>query len=236
MSRSLAAFALVASLSAVASADRLPTKYVLQTPTGLEPTTVSSNVIFLDRCTAGCPITYAGNDDSRTDKSSIGGGNLSAFSCGDAAWTSVVSCVKDVFRNYNVVITTTDPGSADHLEIKIAGTYSQLGIQPAGGIAPFKCQAYQTNALVFDFANVWQGNVEDICSTAAQEIAHTWSLDHSTDKTDPMTYYPYTSCSQPPCRRYYDNVNQQCGSDCVQGQSPFGQTCTGSSGNPCTCQ
>jgi uncharacterized protein (TIGR03382 family) len=138
-----------------------------------------------------------------------------------------------VFRDFNVQIVTTRPASpASYLEIMVGGTPQQVGLSAGyGGVAPFKCQSYEANALVFDFANVYNGAVEDICATAAQEIAHTWSLDHSTDKTDPLTYYTYTA------RKYFDNVAQQCGSDCVNGISPNNQQCTGSPPqlHPCSC-
>jgi hypothetical protein len=193
-----------------------------------ENAAVTSNVIFLDRCASGCNITLSGSDDSRTDESTIGGGTLQAFSCGDQVWNDVVQCVQDVFREFNVQIVTTDPGTTTHLEVKVAGLPGNLRDyhnQPlpntAGGIAPFRCQQYQQNALVFDFAGVWSCSVDDICRAAAQEIAHTWSLDHSTVAADPMSYFNFSD------RRYFQNQAQQCGSDCVFGQSPLGATCTG---------
>src|ERR1041385_1133996 len=113
----------------------------------------------------------------------------------------------------------------------IAGTAGQLGLAGGGlGIAEFACNApgncskFLPNTIVYDFANdSYYGSESsrdlDICATAAQEIAHTWSLDHVTDKTDPMTYFMYSGM-----RTFKDGVT--CGSDCVNGQSPFGLTCT----------
>ncbi len=175
-------------------------------------------------------MTHTGTDDSRTDTSTIGGGALTAFKYGDAVWGQVMTCLKDTFEDFNLVITDVDPGSATHLEIMIAGSPQQIGrAANVGGVAPFTCMSYQSNALVFDFADVWgQGStcggmcVEDICSTAAQEIAHTWSLDHVIVAADPMTYYPYLG------RRYYQNTAAQCGSDCQGGVGPLpGETCSG---------
>ena len=60
----------------------------------------------------------------------------------------------------------------------------------------------------------------EICATAAQEVAHSWALDHVTDASDPMTYNPYSGR-----RHFKDGVF--CGSDCQGGQSPFGLTCSG---------
>ena len=241
MSRILGALACVVMSAAAAQARPVAT-YVPRTPTPDMSPAVSSNVIFLDRCASGCTITRTGTDDSRTDRSTIGGGTLAAFNCGDTAWQAVMTCMKDVFRDYNVVITDVDPGSADHLEIKVAGTSANIGLGPdVGGIAPFYCQSYQQDALVFDFANEFGCATDEICAVAAQEIAHTWSLDHVVDASDPMTYFGYSGR-----RFYHDGV--QCGSDCTNsaGQlcmagtagchAPFnGATCTTAQTHPCYC-
>jgi hypothetical protein len=216
-----------------AFAERPVATYVMR-PADPSTAAVTSNVIYLNNCEpSGCVVRTGGdNATSNPPTSSIGQGTVQPFAYSAGTWSSVVQCMSDVFRNFNVVITDQKPTSGSYLEVMVAGVPQNIGLGPGvGGIAPFRCQQYQANALVFDFANVWQGSVEDICSTAAQEIAHTWSLDHSTVAADPMTYFPYTM------RRYYQNMAQQCGSDCVQGQSPFGQTCSGPSSqyHACTC-
>jgi len=211
-------------LPAAAHAERPRDVMVYQPGHATTNAAVTSNVIFLNRCASGCTVHQGGTDNSTTDTSTIGGGDLVAFGCSDAVWTQVVQCMQDVFSPFNVVITDQDPGTTTHLEIMIAGSPQNIGL-PAnvGGIAPFHCENYQSNALVFDFANVWSCDVNEICATAAQEIAHTWSLDHSTVAADPMTYFSYAG------RRYYQNMAEQCGSDCVGGKGPLpGETCSGS--------
>ncbi|MGE5187239.1 MAG: Ig-like domain-containing protein [Acidobacteriota bacterium] len=229
-----AAAVLVACLVTPALADR-PRTLIIPRPRVPSQEAVTSNVIFLDRCASGCTL-HLGGDNSTTDSSSIvkGTSTLSAFNCGDAVWQQVKSCVAEVFAPYNVVITDVDPGTASHLEIKIAG--NPCDVLPSGycnsvgGVAPATCGSYQQNALVFDFANVWNCSVDEICATAAQEIAHTWSLDHVTDKTDPMTYFAYNGV-----RFYHDSV--KCGSDCTSSSGALckvGDTgCTGPEGQAC---
>lgn len=231
--RSLAGLAVLVALAAPAHAERPRLERVLvHVDPAKVPAVVNSKIIFLNRCANGCKVSF-GDTDSRTDKSGIGQGTLSAFSYGDSSWNGVVACMKDVFDPFNVVITDQDPGpNVEHFEIMIAGTPGQLGLPSGvGGIAEYGCSApgvcakFLPNALVFDFAGVWGNDVEEICATAAQEIAHTWTLDHVTDASDPMTYNPYSGR-----RQFKDGVF--CGSDCVNGQSPFGLTC---SGNQHTC-
>lgn len=193
---------------------------------GAVPSVINSHILFLNRCKNGCKVK-TGYTDSRTDTSDIGQGTLTPYAYGDASWNAVVSCVKQTMSQFNITVTDVDPGTVDHFEVMAAGSPQQLGL-PAqvGGIADFACQApgscqqYIPDALVFDFSDVWGGSVNDDCSTIAQEIAHTWSLDHVAVASDPMTYFPYSGM-----RHYQDNV--MCGSDCVNGQSPFGLQCNG---------
>ncbi len=194
----------------------------------------NTHIIFINKCTGGCTV-HPGTPDNRTDTSDIANttSQLSQFNQSATVWNQVKSCMVDTFSRFNVTITDVDPGQTAHLEIMVAGTGSQMGL-PQGvlGIADFPCQSigscdsFMPNALVFAYANdpYYTGDPDNICSTIAQEIAHTWSLDHVVDPSDPMTYNNYSGI-----RQYKDN--QACGSDCQGGQSPFGLTCSGSGGN-----
>lgn len=205
--------------------------------------TVTSNTIFMNRCASGCNVKRGNSDSSLTDTSAIVSkpGLVSQFPYGDTAWSQVMDCVTKTFAPFNVVITDQDPGSAHHLEIMVGGTPQNLGFDSTtGGIAPFYCLAYQSDALVFDFAGIWGSGstcdaqcVTNVCATAAQEIAHTWGLDHVTDPSDPMTYYGQTVVTQ---RRYKD-AELQCGSDCFNGQTALGDTCSGANkqSHACSC-
>lgn len=239
----LAAIALFV-LSAPASAR--PTDLIVDQPVEIRELPpgglVPYNTLFINRCASGCPVRV-GTSNSINDTWQIGSNRtLTAFPYGDAVWQQVMDCVKDVMEPYNIQVTDVDPGSANHFEIMVAGSPTDLGMPTSiGGVAPGNgsCTGYINNALVFDFAKVWgssttcgSGCVEDICSTAAQEIGHTWhALDHTIVNTDPMTYFGSTT------RKYYQNTAAQCGSDCVGGQSPTGFTCSGTNNqsHPCIC-
>lgn len=215
--RYLAGVAVVLGLVSVAGAapqrPRLERKLIHFDPSTI-PAIVNSRTIFLNRCKGGCKVDSAGDSDSRTNKSSIGGGMLSAFSQGDTTWNGVVQCMKQTFSRFNVDITDVDPGPfANHFEIMIAGGPGEIGLpNGVGGIAeyacsgPGNCAPFVPNALVFVF-DVWGSDVNEICATAAQELAHTWSMDHVSDASDPMTYAPYSGM-----RNYKDGMT--CGSDC----------------------
>jgi len=185
---------------------------------------VNSHVIYLHRCVGSdCTVVQGTtNATTRPVHSSLGHGVLGPFSHGDATWNTVVQCMQEVYAPFNVLVTETDPGSAPHFEILIGGRPEEIGL-PAGvgGISPFSCMPYIPNSVVFVF-DVWGNDAEEICATAAQELAHSFALDHCVDPSDPMTYFRYDG------RRHYTNAQVQCGSDCDKNhRSPFGEVCTG---------
>jgi hypothetical protein len=208
------------------------------------PADIISHVLYLNKCTGGCKLT-SGNTDARTDHTDIlpgGQTTLSAFSGSSTQWDDIVTCVTNVMKPFNITVTDTDPGNVDHFEVMIAGHASEMQL-PQGvlGIADYLCQApgqcsgtYIPNALVFDYADDWlqmeSGSraVTDMCGTAAQEIAHAWTLDHATPASDPMTYNPYMAPLN-----YQDGA--PCGSDCYYQCPSGGGTCN-AFGVPCSGQ
>src|SRR5262245_51769619 len=135
----------VVALLALAAPARAERPRLERVPVKMDPAVhvenvVNSKIIFLNRCVGGCKVTN-GFTDSRTNKSSIGAGTLTAFSYGDASWNGVVACMKKVMDPFNVTVTDVDPGpNVDHFEIMIAGSPGQIGLSSGiGGIAEYSC-------------------------------------------------------------------------------------------------
>lgn len=253
--RSLAAVAVVLGFAVSAHAEPLDIRvsghlalHPIKPGVTATPVLVNSHTLYLNRCASGCQV-HEGNTDSTTDTSDIAGGtvSLTAFNGGDSKWGQIKDCVTQVMAPFNVTVTDVDPGSTPHFEVMVAGTAGQLNAQLGGqgilGIADYACQqpgncyaTYISNGLVFAFANDpyynQTGNpVLEICGTAAQEIAHAWTLDHAVPTNDPMTYNNYTSPLT-----FANNV--VCGSDCGQYNgcsncNAFGVTCTAGGHHTC---
>ncbi len=133
-----------------------------------------------------------GGEDSRTNSSTIPPGTVTmpAYSRGDAAWTQFMTCMKDEFARFNVVVTDQDPGTANHIEAVISGTPGLVGMgNGVGGVAPMTrdCSLIE-NAVVYIFEKVLGSNPTTHCEVAAQETAHAIGLDHELLCQDPMTY------------------------------------------------
>lgn len=169
-----------------------------------------SNVIYLNNCKAGggCALTR-GQENSTTNRSSILGSNTATvqpFAYSDAVWQQVVDCVKQTYSPFGVQIVTTRPASGNYHMAIVAGVPQNIGeSQGVGGVSPFAC-GYLPNAISFSFANVYGGDVNDICWTVAQETAHSWGLDHKFDNRDPMTYL-----QSGPARKNFMNEAGSCG-------------------------
>lgn len=197
-------------------------------------TQINTHTIYLHRCQGADCTVAQGNTNATTNPvhSSLGHGVLSPFSQSDDTWHQVVDCMRDVYAPFNVELTEQSPGSAPHFEILFGGKPQELGMQAGiGGVSPFSCVPYIPNSVVFVF-DVWGSDAEEICATAAQELAHSFSLDHSTEPSDPMTYFSYKG------RRHYMNQQVQCGSDCDKNhRSPLGAACSGTDNqaHECAC-
>jgi MYXO-CTERM domain-containing protein len=217
---------------------RLDRVWVDVDPATITPA-VNTNKIYLNNCKPNGCVIRGGANASSIDTATAQGSwpingtrTLTPFSASDAVWNQVVACLRDVFSPFGVEITTTNPSPAPHFEIMIAGRPTDLGMDSSvGGVSPFSCQEYIPNSLVFTFQRVWGSDVEEICATAAQEVAHSWALDHSIEPSDPMTYFAYNG------RRRFKDATIACGSDCVGGVSPFGSACTGTNRqiHDCSC-
>jgi uncharacterized protein (TIGR03382 family) len=231
--------AVVVGSVSIAAADS-PHDYVHIIQRDVSPldTTVDTHTLFINRCTGGCAVSFSPTPDNRTDSSDLAAGNqlLSEFSQSPLVWNEIMDCLRDTYSRFNIIVTDVDPGTTPHMEVMVAGLASQLDAGFSSnilGIADLtcqsvgNCQAFQPNALVFAFANspFFTGAPNDICATAAQEIAHSWALDHVVDAGDPMSYNTFAG------ERVYKD-NQLCGSDCVNGvgPGPFHLPCSGTGG------
>ncbi len=171
-----------------------------------------SHLIYLNNCMPnGCTV-YPGSDDSLTQHSSIPTqqAQLAAYGWGQDSWNQLVACVQAMYAPFNVQVTDQDPGpSVNHFELMVGGNSTDVGIQGAGGVAPFiPCDGQlQDNVISFVFA-AETSDLDYLCWAAAQETSHVFGLDHEMNAQDPMTYLtppvkkPGFQNSDTPCGEY----------------------------------
>ncbi len=188
-----------------------------------------AHVLVLERCRGGCNLQKSTTNNAQGLQSTIpqGAGPFTigefANSAGltgvaaDAEWAAVLTCVQQVYSDFDINVTDVKPtGTTYHLAV-VAGLPAHVGLgNDILGIAPLAgdCSP-QDNVMSFSFANAHPASdrVSNLCWTVSQESAHAFGLDHefqfkdgSSTCTDPMTYR--MDCGG---QRFFRNKKAQCG-------------------------
>ncbi len=188
---------------------------------GINPAVVAqSRIIYLNKN----GVTLApGNNDARTNKSTIVSQSttIPAWNVTAANWQTVVTCTKDLFSRFDVQVVDTDPGNVPHIEAVFGGSPTQVGLpNNVAGVSPFTtdCSIIE-NSVVFTFAGAFQLTPRDACEIMAQEIAHSYGLDHELLASDPMTYLTYNG------NRAFQDQAASCGESTQRACGINGSTC-----------
>lgn len=170
-------------------------------------------IVYMNK--VGVTLT-PGTNDARTNRSTIVGqtSTIPAFEGSAAEWTAIMQCVRTIFAPYNMTITDVDPGNVPHFESIMGGRAQQAGMQQGVlGVSPFTTNcSLIPNSIVFTFTQSTRDAYgttaalpEELCEIAAQEIAHSFGLDHEYLASDPMTYLNFNGLKR------FQNVDAQCG-------------------------
>lgn len=154
-------------------------------PAAAEPTT-----LYLNH--TGGAFTPGEPNDSVADISSVPGSpvDIGPWEIEDATWQDVVTCVEDVLAPFDIAVVDEDPGAASHIEAVLGGDPVELGLAPTtGGVSPFRSDCgVIDDSIVFIFPLALEEDVRRVCEATAQEVAHSFGLDHEFLCDDPMSY------------------------------------------------
>jgi len=184
-----------------------------------------SRVIYLNRDGA---ILRPGNNDARLQTSSIveQPTELTPWDIDDETWEETVDCVKDLYSRFDVTVTDQDPGDVPHIEAVFGGHPNDVGLPDnVAGVSPFTtdCSVIE-NSVVFTFTDVLPDDSRLMCEVMAQEIAHSYGLDHEMLASDPMTYLDYAGDrtfkdQMAPCGEFGNRMCGIAGSVCREKQN-----------------
>jgi MYXO-CTERM domain-containing protein len=166
-----------------------------------------SRTVYLNK--TGITVT-PGSNDARMNRSSIvtSMSSVPAWNASSTVWSQTVTCLREMFAPFDVAITETDPGNVPHIEAVFGGHPSHIGMGNTqyAGVSPFSstCKIIE-NSIVFTFTDVIGNHPQAVCEVMAQEIAHSYGLDHELLASDPMTYLPYSG------KRTFQNQMASCG-------------------------
>lgn len=191
------------------------------TVTGENTTALAqSRVIYLNK--NGVTL-LPGENDARTNRSSIATTQtaIPAWNPSATTWAATVSCMRDLFAPFDVTVVESDPGNVPHIEAVFGGSPQLLGMDAGvAGVSPFtqNCAVIE-NSIVFTFTSVIPQDARLACEIMAQEVAHSYGLDHVLLASDPMTYLPYSG------NRTFKNQTASCGEDVSRPCGIGGSTC-----------
>lgn len=138
-----------------------------------------------------------GNNDSSAQTSSIVTAQtaIPAWSTSAQEWTDTVTCFRGLWSRFDVQVVDTDPGNVPHMEAVFGGTPGDVGLPSnVGGVSPFTtdCSVIESS-IVFTFVDAIPNiTARQACEIMAQEVAHSYGLDHELLAADPMTYLTYS--------------------------------------------
>lgn len=180
-----------------------------------------SRIIYLNR--AGVQLTPGSPNDSRQNRSTIVNKTtaIPAWNVGKEVWEPTVQCMREMFAPFAVQVVTEDPGNVPHIEAIFGGSATQLGLSKGiVGISPFTstCSTIE-NSIVFTFTDDLPADPRTVCEVMAQEVAHSFGLDHELLASDPMTYLPFSG------KRYFQDKLASCGEKSERPCGINGSTC-----------
>tara|TARA_R110002073_G_scaffold142117_2_gene293529 strand:+ start:41002 stop:42291 length:1290 start_codon:yes stop_codon:yes gene_type:complete len=178
----------------------------------------STTVVYMNRVGG---VFSPGQNNAATNRTTLAQQtvNFPPANLNDSEWNQVMSCVQQQFSRFDIDVTDVDPGQTPHYESVVAGSPQLLGM-PAGvgGVSPFtsNCDVIPSS-IVFTFTDVLPRDPQIICEIAAQEIAHSFGLDHEFLCSDPMTYL--SGCGA----KSFQDVAAPCGEDQARDCAQPGQ-------------
>lgn len=151
-----------------------------------------SRVIYLNH--DGVLLRPGDNDSSRQLSSIVTQPTvIDGWDVDDDTWSDTVACITELYAPFDVTITDEDPGDVPHIEAVFGGAPSDVGLPDnVAGVSPFTsdCSIIE-HSIVFTFTDVLPDDPRTMCEVMAQEIAHSFGLDHELLPSDPMTYLDY---------------------------------------------
>jgi MYXO-CTERM domain-containing protein len=151
-----------------------------------------SRTLYLNR--AGGTLTPGANNSQANTSSLVDqASTIAGWDVDDAMWAATMSCVRAMWAPFDVDITDADPGTTPHVEVHIGGSPTSIGFPPKiGGVAPMAldCSIVE-HSIVFVFPVNLRDDPQIVCEVVAQEVGHSFGLDHELEPADPMTYLSY---------------------------------------------
>jgi len=164
-----------------------------------------------------------GINDAREGTSSIAKRTttIPPWTTSDEVWNETVACLHRVYAPFAVTITEEDPGAVPHIAAVFGGSPLLLELPRSNaGISPFAgdCSIIESS-IVFAFTDILPPDAASACRVMAQEIGHSYGLDHELRPGDPMSVESSVG------ERAFVDEEVACGEDTARPCGLPGRTC-----------
>ncbi len=166
-------------------------------PVRAEDRAAQPAVLYLNFSDGTETIARAISDDASRNESIIGAVDpfpefrWQAFSSAGNTRPDVVRAIAErahrAFLSFNVVLTTVRPADTPYTMVMIGGAPAVFGLpKDVAGLAPLDCGNRQPSDIVYAFSSALEGATHGLFVTIAQEAAHAYGLEHTTNRADLM--------------------------------------------------
>lgn len=208
-------------------------------PSGAVPHHAVSKVLFVNRCSGGCTIGAADQQNAPMNITAVQGivrgqnYTIPEFrnfagqtgTAADAEWNAIVACVAETYSYFDVQVTDQRPASGNYHMALVGGTQSAIGLTTDGllGISQLSCASALDNVISFTLSDAHRplagsamNYVRDVCTTITHEVGHAYGLQHefrfiidNSSACSDPMSYDTGTCN--PDQRYFRNKIAACG-------------------------
>jgi hypothetical protein len=143
----------------------------------------ANSTVYLNRF--GGAYTHGAVDDAAQNLSIVVdvARTLPPFPGDDAAWSEITACIRTALSQFDVVVTETDPGTAQHLELVFTDTYwDDPGVTH---VFPASCAAHQIELIFGSALSTPTRGCQVAMDGLAQMIAQLGPSENCLDFTSP---------------------------------------------------
>lgn len=173
-------------------------------PPALRRAEPQPHVIYLNFSDGTESFSRADVDDATANETVLGGvspypefiwPNLATPASRTQLVREVATRVHRAFLPYNVLVTTRRPGAGRYTMVVVGGSPTVFGYDAkVAGLAFMDCEDQQDANVVFAFPGPLRGSLPGLTVTIAQEAAHAFGLEHTSDPGDIM--FPRVEATQ----------------------------------------
>jgi hypothetical protein len=142
------------------------------------------------------------------------------WTASEEVWAETIACLERMYAPFAVTFTEDEP-DGEHIAAVFGGSPLLLGLpRNYAGVSPFEADcSIIDSSIVFTFTDVLPPDAATACRVMAQELGHSYGLDHELRPGDPMSTLAFDGV------RAFADEDVACGEDSPRPCGLPGHTC-----------